>query len=121
MAIDPDRADLERFRQGDTGRPVVLLQLLRFAPGGRERYLAYAAAVQPILVRLGGQVLYAGEPGPPVIAGAEGWDGIVITRLPSRAVYLDMLADPQFQALAPQRRASLREMVLMPMDDWPSR
>ena len=48
MAIEPSPADLERLRKEDDGRPVVLLQLLRFNEGGRDRYLEYAAAAQPI-------------------------------------------------------------------------
>ena len=36
MAIDPRGADLKRYLQEDPGGPVVMLNLLRFAEGGRE-------------------------------------------------------------------------------------
>src|SRR5438132_8729420 len=110
MALDPGERDLERFRQGDDGRSLVMLQLLRFAEGGRDRYLQYAAAAQPILLRVGAQVLYAGEGAEPLLA-AEGqpWDAIVLVRYPRRAAYLEMLADPAYQAIAGLRRAALRE------------
>jgi uncharacterized protein (DUF1330 family) len=119
MAIEPDASELERFRQGDDGRPVVLFQLLRFLPGGRERYVEYANAVQAILIRVGAQLLYAGEAGPPLMGA--GWDGIVITRYPMRSTYVEMLADPEYLKILPLRRAALREVVIMPTDDWPGR
>ena len=41
MAVDPRGADLKRYLAEDPGGPVVMLNLLRFAPdGGRERYAA---------------------------------------------------------------------------------
>ena len=119
MAIEPDAAELERFRQDDDGRPVVLFQLLRFAQGGREKYLQYANAAQPILVRLGAQVLYAGEPGTPLVG--EAWDAIVIARYPTRSTYVEMQADADYVKIVPLRRAALREVLMVCTDDWPGR
>ncbi len=119
MAIEPAGEDLQRFRKGDEGRPFVLVQLLRFVEGGREKYLEYSTAAQPILLRLGAQILYAGECVEPLLAGeGQAWDGIVVVRYPARAVYLDMLADPHYLAIVHLRRSALREAVLLPMDDW---
>ena len=61
MAIDPSGADLQRFGEGDAGEAFVMVQLLRFAEGGRERYLQYSAKAYPFLTRVGAQVLYGGE------------------------------------------------------------
>ena len=119
MAIEPDAGALERFREGDDGRPVVLLLLLRFAEGGREKFLQYAAGAQPILLKLGAQILYAGEAGQALLG--EQWGGIVITRSPTRAAYLALLADPAYQSLLPLRRAALRDAVMLPTNDWPGR
>jgi len=119
VAVDPGSRELEEFRRGDQGRPLVMFQILRFSEGGRERYLQYAAAAQPILMKLGAQILYAGEAGAPLVG--EAWDGIVVTRYPSRSAFLQLLADSEYQALSAQRRAALREAVMLPMDDWPGR
>jgi uncharacterized protein (DUF1330 family) len=118
-AIEPEASALERFGAADDGRPVVLFQLLRFVEGGRDRYLQYAGAAQPILLRLGAQVLYAGELSPPLVG--EAWDGVVVTRYPTRASYLEMLADPEYQKILPLRRAALREALVVPTNDWPAR
>ena len=120
MAIEPGSADLRRFGEGGGG-PLVLVQLLRFAEGGRDRYLEYSAAAQRTLTRVGAQVLYGGECTEPLLATGGNWDAVVLVRYPSRAAYLEMLADPDYQEIAPLRRAALREAMLLPMDDWPAR
>jgi len=122
MAIDPEKADLERFLAKDTGRPFVLVQLLRFAEGGRDKYLQYAAAVQPVTRSIGAQVLYAGECVEPLLAApGQAWDAIVVVRYPSRAAYAKMHDDPAYGAVVRLRREALREAMLLPMDDWPGR
>jgi uncharacterized protein (DUF1330 family) len=122
MAIDPEKADLERFLAKDTGRPFVLVQLLRFAEGGRDKYLQYAATVQPVTRSIGAQVLYAGECVEPLLAApGQAWDAIVVVRYPSRAAYAKMHDDPAYGAVVHLRREALREAMLLPMDDWPGR
>lgn len=122
MAIEPGSEDLRRFGEGDDGRPLVLVQLLRFNQGGRERYLEYSAAAQRLLTDVGAQILYAGECTEPLLAPQAGsWDAVVLVRYPSRAAYLEMLALPAYQEIAPLRRAALREAALLPMNDWPGR
>ena len=119
---EPTPADLEKFRKSDDGRPFVLVQLLRFTEGGRDKYLQYSATAQPILRVLGAQVLYAGESVKPLVAGeGQAWDAVVVIRYPSRSAYVQMLGDPGFRAIADLRRAALREAVFLPMDDWPGR
>ena len=121
VAIEPGEAELRQFAEADDGGPFVLVQLLRFAEGGRERYLRYSVAAQPILRGLGAQVLYAGECIDPLLAPDGAWDAIVVVRYPSRSAYREMLADPSYAEIALQRRSALREAVLLPMNDWPGR
>jgi len=122
MATEPNSDDLRRFGEGDDGSPLVMVQLLRFNERGRERYLEYSFAAQPILAKLGAQILYAGECTQPLLA-ADGrpWDAIVLVRYPRRTAYLELLAHPAYQEIAPLRRAALRDAALLPMNDWPSR
>jgi uncharacterized protein (DUF1330 family) len=122
MPIDPSPSDLRRFRDGDDGRPFVMVQLLRFAEGGRERYLEYSRAAQKILGPLGAQVLYAGECTEPLSAGeGKACDAVVLVRWPNRTAYAEMLADPAYEAIAPLRRSALRDAVFLPMNAWPGR
>ncbi len=118
MAIDPEKADLERFLAKDTGRPFVLVQLLRFAEGGRDKYLQYAATVQPVTRSIGAQVLYAGECVEPLLAApGQAWDAIVVVRYPSRAAYAKMHDDPAYGAVVHLRRGppSAARNTMVPM------
>ena len=120
MPIDPEPAALEAFAAADPGRPLVMVQLLRFTEGGRDRYLEYTAAMQPVLLRLGAAVLYGGECGEPLLA-TQRWDAVVVVRYPSRAAYLEMLADPVHQKVDPLRRAALQDAMVLPANDWAGR
>jgi uncharacterized protein (DUF1330 family) len=121
VAIEPESADLKRFAERDDKRPLVLVQLLRFAEGGRDRYLQYSAAAQRHLARVGAQLLYAGECTEPLLAPQGSWDAVVLVRYPNRAAYLEMIAHPEYQEIAALRRTALREAALLPMNDWPAR
>jgi len=45
--------DLEGFLADDPGGPVVMLDLLRFADGGRERYHEYGNAITAVVETFG--------------------------------------------------------------------
>src|SRR3712207_6258954 len=79
MAIDPRGAGLKRYLQEDPGGPVVMLNLLRFAEGGRESYDQYARALsETFLPHYGGEVLYAGDGGSPLVAErGQDWDAVL--------------------------------------------
>jgi uncharacterized protein (DUF1330 family) len=122
MPIDLGPEDLQRLRAADDGRPFVIAQLLKFAPGGRDQYLAYSREAQRILRGSGAAVVYAGECEDALGTPAgHAWDVILLVRYPSRAAYVDMLSNPAFQEIAGQRRKSLRDAVFLAMDDWPGR
>ena len=122
MAVDLGEEDLQRLRAADDGRPFVLAQLLKFAPGGRDQYLAYSREAQRMLRGLGAALVYAGECEDSLGAPEqEAWDAIVLVRYPNRTACVEMLTSPSFQELAELRRKSLREAVFLAMDDWPGR
>ena len=120
MAVDPRGADLKRYLQDDDGGPVVMLNLLRFAEGGRDLYDRYAAALSgTFLPRYGGAVLYAGD-GSTALVAEEGqaWDAVLLVRYPSRAAFSAMVADPEYQEVTGLRSRALREAVLQATTAW---
>jgi uncharacterized protein (DUF1330 family) len=121
MAIDPRGADLKRFLQEDPGGPVVMLNLLRFAEGGREPYARYAAALSStFLPRYGGEVLYAGDGSTALVAEAgQDWDAVLLVRYPSREAFSRMVADPEYQEVTGLRTGALTEAVLQATTAWP--
>jgi uncharacterized protein (DUF1330 family) len=120
MAVDPHGADLKRYLQEDPGGPVVMLNLLRYADGGRELYARYAEALKStFLPRYGGEVLYAGDGSTSLVAeDGQAWDAVLLVRYPSRAAFSRMVADPEYQQVTELRTRALSEAVLQATTPW---
>lgn len=102
-------------RAGD-GKPVVMLNLLAFKrEGGRERYEEYGAAVAPLLEKVGGRIVFLGEPATALI-GDGSWDLVALVEYPSRQTFLDMVGSPEYRAVEHLRSEALEKGELHPMD-----
>ena len=98
------------------GKPVVMLNLLRFRPdGGEERYGEYTAAVTPLVERIGGRIIFSGLPGPALL-GSDSWDLVALVEYPSRQAFLDMVASAEYQAIGHLRTEALLAGELHPID-----
>ncbi|MGC1211552.1 MAG: DUF1330 domain-containing protein [Micromonospora sp.] len=122
MAVDPLGRDLKDFLGEDPQAPVVMLNLLRFAPGGRDSYARYAAELgETFLPRYGGEVLYAGDGARALVAeDGQAWDAVLLVRYPSREAFCRMVADPEYQHVTRLRTVALQEAVLQPTVPWPT-
>jgi uncharacterized protein (DUF1330 family) len=113
--IEIDDRSLDTLLDGDPGGPVVMLNLLRFRPDGRESYRRYAEALAPLNARYGLKVEYLGEGGAALVAEeGQAWDMVVLVRYPDRKAFADMIRDPEYQAVAHLRSEALVESVLQP-------
>jgi uncharacterized protein (DUF1330 family) len=112
----PNREGFEAFGQrAGEAAPVTMLNLLAFEPdGGRERYGEYGAAVAPLLERVGGRVVFLGDPGAPLL-GAEGWDMVALVEYPTRQAFLDMVGSPEYERIADLRSTALTRSELHPL------
>ena len=77
--------DLQDYLDGDPGGPVVMLNLLRFAPGGgAQKYMEYVASFEESGLNrdYGIEVVFAGQVFPALIAeqDAHDWDMIALVR-----------------------------------------
>ena len=107
----PGDAALAALAEQPDDGPVVMLNLLEYADDGGESYARYGRiALQQITIR-GGRILYSGTP---LTDNPESghWDRLVLVFYPSRAAFLDMMADPEYQAGLPHRSAGLKRTVL---------
>src|ERR671926_72224 len=97
-----------------------MLNLLRFAEGGRESYDQYAKALsETFLPRYDGEVLYAGDGSTPLVAEAgQDWDAVLLVRYPSREAFSRMVADPEYQQVTAWRTGALTEAVLQATIPW---
>nr|WP_221383244.1 DUF1330 domain-containing protein [Actinoplanes polyasparticus] len=118
MAVDPDGDFLTAFLADGAEEPVVMLNLLRFADGGRPLYQQYMRAFsEKIGPRYGIEVVYAGEGASALIAEpGQQWDAVLLVRYPSRQVFAQMIDDPEYQSITHLRTKALSEAVLQPTD-----
>lgn len=119
MSVDPTGADLKRLLAEDPGGPVVMLNLLRFADGGRAAYDEYAGAIGPFLQAVGGRVVYAGDTSTALVAPDDhAWDAVLLVEYPSREAFCRMVADPDYQRITERRTAALSHAVLQATTPW---
>ena len=102
-------------RAGD-GRRLLMLNLLAFKPdGGRERYEEYGAAVAPLLEKVGGRIVFLGQPAQALL-GEGSWDLVVLVEYPTRQAFLEMIGSAEYQAVGHLRTEALTKGELHPMD-----
>ena len=131
-------ARMRAFGLADDGRPVYMLNLMRYYPelkrgpgmeGVRgtpaEANATYEKAVMPILFRLGAYPQFGGETIEIRTDGEahsnldgfdpaiDGWSRILVVRYPSRRAFFELLSDPQWLKFAPYKIAAL-EIALVP-------
>lgn len=112
----PNPDGLAAFAQRADDGPVTMLNLLAFdGDAGRARYEQYGAAVAPLLERVGGRIVYAGEAAPPLLGDAR-WDVVALVEYPTRQAFLDMVSSPEYQAIAHLRTQALTNGELHPLD-----
>lgn len=116
---------LENMATGDPNEPVVMLNLLRYrdiaAPGhgvdgltGEAAYRIYGEKFAALNPRFGGEPIWLGRALGSII-GSEDWDIVILVRYPARQKFLDMMSDPDYQAIAPIRAAALADSRLIEM------
>jgi uncharacterized protein (DUF1330 family) len=110
-----DRAALDRYIAEDNGGPVVMLNLLRFQPGGAAKYGEYAQHFETagINAKYGLEVVYAGVCSTALVAeDGQAWDMVLLVRYPSRQHFAAMVRDPAYHEFEHLRTEALVEAVL---------
>jgi len=121
--IDPTPAQLRRLASTAESEPIVMVNLLRFrgrATGedsdesGAEAYGRYAAAVAPLLERVGGRLLAAAACEESVIGPDQPeWDLVALVEYPSRAAFLEMVASSEYGEIGVRRANALVDSRLI--------
>lgn len=125
-------ARIREWAAGDDGRPVLLLNLMRY----RDRLGALPAGLAPMATPLEANAHYEGLVAPlalkrgeyPLVGGAaqaesltpldpasDRWDRVVVMRAPSRRAFIEFMADPAYGPSVPYKTAAA-ELVLIPLD-----
>jgi len=107
--------------------PIVMINLLRYREravypdafdaepcSGREAYERYGEVALQRVASVGGKILWMGDVAATVIAPqAESWDDAVLVQYPTPRAFLDMIAQPEYQAVSPHRSAALADSRLI--------
>jgi uncharacterized protein (DUF1330 family) len=126
-SVEPSEAQLARLLELDDGKPIVMVNLLRYRehaayePGtdaepcsGREAYERYGMYVLPLLAAVGGRVHWRGDAKALVIGPAdEDWDEVLLVEYPSRSAFVSMVTGEQYRAIMHHRTAALSDSRLI--------
>ncbi len=121
MHVHASQEQLDAVGEGDSDESVVMLNLLKYrdvaASGfgvdgmtGEAAYREYGRRFAELHPRFGGEPIWMGRAGNTVIGPTdERWDIAILVRYPSRAQFVAMFRDPDYQAIAPIRAAALED------------
>ena len=127
--IDPSRANFDGFKALDREQPIEMLNLVKFKDKatypdghelagenltGAEAYALYGRDSGPVFERLGGTVIWAGEPQAMVIGPeSEQWDTAFVAHYPTAHAFLAMVSDPEYQKAVIHRQAAVETSRLI--------
>ena len=127
--VNPEREQFEAFKALPRDVPILMLNLIRYRDqadygdgpagiSGAEAYRRYGKASAPIFARVGGSIVWRGQP-EVVLTGPvdERWDAAFIARYPSAAAFLEMVTDADYREAVRHRTAAVRDSRLIRMGE----
>ncbi|MFZ4745376.1 MAG: DUF1330 domain-containing protein [Sphingomonas sp.] len=118
--VTPSAEQGRAFFGGAEDGPFVMVNLLKFKdkaeyPDGSDAdlpgaaaYLRYGMAVRAFIEKVGGTAGYAGPVTGLMIGDVEElWDMVALAEYPSLAAMMEMVRDPEYQAISVHRTAGL--------------
>ena len=124
--VYPTASRVEALMADDSGRPVVMVNLLKFRAKavypdgrpsdltGRQAYDLYGAAMQKVIEENGGRLLFGGDIASLVI-GEVGdlWDTCILVEYPSAAAFAAIVTSPEVAEIGVHRAAGLEGQLLI--------
>ncbi len=122
--VDPEREQFETFKRLPRDEPISMLNLVRFREratlpdgsevSGREAYARYGQASSPIFKRVGGAIIWRGQPEVTLIGPEdEYWHTAFVARYPTAAAFLEMVTDPDYREAVKFRQAAVADSRLI--------
>jgi uncharacterized protein (DUF1330 family) len=94
--------------------PVVMLNLLKFKPGGEESYLRYGDAAKDMIEQRGGRLVWSGRAEQVLIGDpAADWDVVALVEYPSRSAFIEMVSSPEYLQAHADRETALERTVVL--------
>ncbi len=122
--IDPERDQFNAFKALPRDVPVMMLNLVKYRDQanyddgreatGAEAYAAYGRESAPVFERVGGEIIWRGEPQVMLIGPFEKqWDEIFVARYPTAGAFLEMVTDPVYREAVKHRQAAVEDSRLI--------
>ncbi len=102
--------------------PVVMVNLVRFRDRsldgngtGWDAYSRYSKADMPLLKRVGGTILWAGNVAGAALGdlGVARWDWVVVVHYPSASAFLSMMTSSEYQLANVDRENAVEDHVIL--------
>jgi len=114
ISLYPTREQLAALLADPTPGPVVMLNLLRFKPGGEPAYRRYADAMRKLVEGRGGRFVWTGRATSQVIgSGGEAFEVIGLVEYPSRKAFVEIATSPEVAAIGVHRAEGLEGQWLL--------
>jgi uncharacterized protein (DUF1330 family) len=122
--IDPTKEAFAALKGLALDHPVEMLNLVKFkdkatyedgrVATGAEAYAAYGKESGPIFHKVGGEIVWSGQPEHILIGpSSETWHVAFVARYPTGQAFLDMIYDPAYQAIVFHRQAAVETSRLI--------
>jgi uncharacterized protein (DUF1330 family) len=118
-----DLLNVTGLEQMDRGRPVVMVNLMRFRQRsldgdgtGWDAYLRYSALTVPMIKARGGTLLWTGDAMAVALGRQDGnqWDYLALVRYPTVAAFIDMVTSQDYETRCdPQRSNGCAEHLII--------
>ena len=110
--IRPEDEVRDRFLENDDGGPFVMVNFLKFKPGGGSKeYGKYGAAFAKLIAERGGRFLYNGRVAQKFV-GDEDWHAVALVEYPSRKVFHELTTSPEYMEIHPHREDGLEKTLV---------
>ena len=123
--IDPDRKQFDAFKDLPRDVPINMLNLVRLRKKaiyensseettGAVAYKAYGKESGPIFARVGGTIIWRGQP-ELMLIGPEAmtWHVAFVARYPNADSFMEMVADPDYRKAVKHRQAAVEDSRLL--------
>jgi len=114
IALYPTQEQIQALLADPAPGPVVMVNLLRFKPGGEVAYRRYADAMRKLVEGRGGRFLWSGRVTAQVVgSGGEGFEIVGLVEYPSRKAFVEIATSPEVAAIGVHRAEGLEGQWLL--------
>ena len=129
--LDPEREQFDEFKSLPRDTPIHMLNLIKLKDSatykdgttttGPEAYAAYGRDSGPIFQRVGGKIIWRGQPESMLIGPIdEMWDIAFIAYYPNAGAFMEMVTDPDYQQAVKHRQAAVETSRLLRHGELPA-